>query len=90
MSTNANGPFRADHVGSLLRPTKLQQARMQHERKNVTAQRLREIEDESEKMSALKVLLTASFGTITGTSIFLTELAGSCSKRGITRWKWHR
>ena len=47
MSTNANGPFRADHVGSLLRPAKLQQARMQHERKNVTAQRLREIEDES-------------------------------------------
>jgi len=34
MSGNAKGPFRADHVGSLLRPAKLQQARMQRERKN--------------------------------------------------------
>jgi 5-methyltetrahydropteroyltriglutamate--homocysteine methyltransferase len=47
MSTNSKGPFRADHVGSLLRPAKLQQARIQRQRKNITPERLREVEDES-------------------------------------------
>jgi hypothetical protein len=37
MPTKAKGPFRADHVGSLLRPAKLQQARMQRLRKNFAA-----------------------------------------------------
>ena len=32
--------------GSLLRPHRLQQARMQRQRKNITAERLREIEDD--------------------------------------------
>ena len=47
MSTNTKGPFRADHVGSLLRPAKLQQSRIQRQRKNITPERLREVEDES-------------------------------------------
>jgi 5-methyltetrahydropteroyltriglutamate--homocysteine methyltransferase len=38
-------PFRADHVGSLLRPAALKQARGQRERGDISAEQLREIED---------------------------------------------
>ena len=38
-------PFRADHVGSLLRPPQLLQARDRAKRNEITAQQLREIED---------------------------------------------
>src|SRR6478609_10892935 len=38
-------PFRADHVGSLLRPAALKQARAKRERGEITAQELRTIED---------------------------------------------
>ena len=38
-------PFRADHVGSLLRPAALKQARAQRERGEITAEELKRIED---------------------------------------------
>jgi 5-methyltetrahydropteroyltriglutamate--homocysteine methyltransferase len=38
-------PFRADHVGSLLRPASLKQARAEHERGAITDQELSQIED---------------------------------------------
>ncbi|MGE5306096.1 MAG: 5-methyltetrahydropteroyltriglutamate--homocysteine S-methyltransferase [Alphaproteobacteria bacterium] len=38
-------PFRADHVGSLLRPPELLRAREQHQRGTLSAESLREIED---------------------------------------------
>ena len=38
-------PFRADHVGSLLRPAALKEARAKHAKGEITAARLREIED---------------------------------------------
>ena len=38
-------PFRADHVGSLLRPAALKQARAQRERGEITAEELKAIED---------------------------------------------
>ena len=40
-------PFRADHVGSLLRPAELLQAREKAKRNEISAQQLREIEDRS-------------------------------------------
>jgi 5-methyltetrahydropteroyltriglutamate--homocysteine methyltransferase len=40
-------PFRADHVGSLLRPPVLLQARAEHAAGAITAERLREIEDQA-------------------------------------------
>jgi 5-methyltetrahydropteroyltriglutamate--homocysteine methyltransferase len=40
-------PFRADHVGSLLRPPQLLQAREAAKRNEISAQQLREIEDRS-------------------------------------------
>jgi 5-methyltetrahydropteroyltriglutamate--homocysteine methyltransferase len=38
-------PFRADHVGSLLRPASLKQARAKRERGEITAEQLKTIED---------------------------------------------
>jgi 5-methyltetrahydropteroyltriglutamate--homocysteine methyltransferase len=38
-------PFRADHVGSLLRPAELKQARALHEGGAITADQLKEVED---------------------------------------------
>jgi 5-methyltetrahydropteroyltriglutamate--homocysteine methyltransferase len=40
-------PFRADHVGSLLRPAHLLRARADHAAGTITAERLREIEDQA-------------------------------------------
>jgi 5-methyltetrahydropteroyltriglutamate--homocysteine methyltransferase len=44
--TQINPPFRADHVGSLLRPKPLLDAREQFRNGNITGEELREIEDE--------------------------------------------
>jgi 5-methyltetrahydropteroyltriglutamate--homocysteine methyltransferase len=46
MSRRANPPFRADHVGSLLRPPRLQQARDDFAAGRITAADLRAVEDE--------------------------------------------
>ena len=43
--TTARPPFRADHVGSLLRPAEVKEARAGRERGEVTAAQLREVED---------------------------------------------
>ncbi|HXJ93517.1 MAG TPA: 5-methyltetrahydropteroyltriglutamate--homocysteine S-methyltransferase [Terriglobia bacterium] len=40
-------PFRADHVGSLLRPAELKQARARHESGEISAEELRAVEDRS-------------------------------------------
>jgi 5-methyltetrahydropteroyltriglutamate--homocysteine methyltransferase len=47
MSVDAKPPFRADHVGSLLRPKELLQAREDHAAGRVPAEELRRIEDEA-------------------------------------------
>jgi len=43
--TNLNPPFRADHVGSLLRPPELLEARVRHKQGQVSAADLRALED---------------------------------------------
>ena len=47
MSALTVPPFRADHVGSLLRPTKLVEARAQRARGELTPDQLRAVEDQS-------------------------------------------
>ena len=42
---NSKGPFRADHVGSLLRPAQLHEARARAKRGEIDAQALRAVED---------------------------------------------
>jgi 5-methyltetrahydropteroyltriglutamate--homocysteine methyltransferase len=45
MTSRATPPFRADHVGSLLRPPALKEAREAHKRGQITAAQLRATED---------------------------------------------
>jgi 5-methyltetrahydropteroyltriglutamate--homocysteine methyltransferase len=47
MAARQTPPFRADHVGSLLRPQKLQDARAARKAGKITADQLRTVEDES-------------------------------------------
>jgi 5-methyltetrahydropteroyltriglutamate--homocysteine methyltransferase len=47
MASRASPPFRADHVGSLLRPPALQRAREDHAAGRIDAAELRAIEDEA-------------------------------------------
>jgi 5-methyltetrahydropteroyltriglutamate--homocysteine methyltransferase len=47
MSTRTRPPFRADHVGSFLRPAKLLAAREQWKQQAITREQLREVEDEA-------------------------------------------
>lgn len=46
MTTRTKPPFRADHVGSFLRPARLKDARAKHEKGEMPADALRQIEDE--------------------------------------------
>ena len=45
MSLRTTPPFRADHVGSFLRPAYLLQAREQKAKGEITAEQLRAVED---------------------------------------------
>ena len=45
MTLRTKPPFRADHVGSLLRPAALKAARERHAKDEITAAALREVED---------------------------------------------
>jgi len=47
MSGAAGPPFRADHVGSLLRPAELLRARAEHEAGRISAAELRRVEDDA-------------------------------------------
>jgi 5-methyltetrahydropteroyltriglutamate--homocysteine methyltransferase len=97
MSKNAKGPFRADHVGSLLRPAKLLQARIQRLRKNITAEKLREIEDESIR-GVVKLQEDAGLQGVTDGELrrdywhldFLTQIGGVEFEEGHMPLHWHR
>jgi 5-methyltetrahydropteroyltriglutamate--homocysteine methyltransferase len=97
VAINAKGPFRADHVGSLLRPHRLQQARMQRMRKNITAERLREIEDDCIREVA-QMQEGAGLHGITDGELrrdywhldFLTRIGGVEFVEGHNPLKWHR
>jgi len=49
MTINLRAPFKVDHVGSLLRPEKVIQARKDHQKGNISAKELYEIETEEIK-----------------------------------------
>jgi len=97
MTSNGKGPFRADHVGSLLRPAKLQRARIQRMRKNITAEKLREIEDEAVR-EVVKLQEDAGLQGITDGEQrrdywhldFLTQIGGVVFEEGHNPLKWHR
>jgi 5-methyltetrahydropteroyltriglutamate--homocysteine methyltransferase len=97
MSKTVKGPFRADHVGSLLRPAKLLDARNRRARKNITAEKLREIEDESIR-EVVKLQEDCGLHGITDGELrrdywhldFLTRIGGVEFEEGHMPLQWHR
>lgn len=53
-TTITKAPFRADHVGSLLRPDRLHEARSEFKKGNISTEQLREVENEEIKRAVNK------------------------------------
>jgi len=83
-------PFRADHVGSLLRPPELLRAREQHQKGELSATALREVEDRSIR-AAVKLQENIGLQGITDGEYrrtiwhadFLRQFAGVTVKEGV-------
>jgi 5-methyltetrahydropteroyltriglutamate--homocysteine methyltransferase len=97
MTGTLSGPFRADHVGSLLRPPRLQKARDRAMRKNITKEALRKVEDEC-LAEITQMQENAGLMGITDGEIrreywhldFLTEIGGVEFEEGNLPLHWHR
>jgi 5-methyltetrahydropteroyltriglutamate--homocysteine methyltransferase len=83
-------PFRADHVGSFLRPKKLLDAREQHKAGTLSAAALRAVEDDAirdivryQEDLGLKGVTDGEFRRTYFHTDFLTKLAGVTTKGGI-------
>jgi len=89
-------PFRADHVGSLLRPPELKQARADHKNKKISGEQLKEIEDKSIR-SAIALQEAAGLQSVTDGELrrafwhvdFLTGFEGIAATQGQYALKFH-
>jgi 5-methyltetrahydropteroyltriglutamate--homocysteine methyltransferase len=88
-------PFRADHVGSLLRPTALKEARGKHERGEIGTDDLKAIEDREIKAVirkqeevGLKSVTDGEFRRASWRTDFLERLAGVESYQGDNKIKF--
>ena len=61
---NGCPPFRADHIGSVLRPQKLRQAFRQHVAKEITEEAFRSAQDEAIR-DVLRLQEDCGFGVVT-------------------------
>ena len=82
-------PFRADHVGSLLRPSALKEARLKHERGEIDAAELRAAEDEAiaavireQEAVGLEAVTDGEFRRASWQTDFLVALDGVESYHG--------
>ena len=82
-SMTDHAPFRADHVGSLLRPAELKDARDKRARGEITAEALAEIEDrliqeavERQEEIGLQAITDGDFRRQSWSSDFLTAIRG--------------
>ncbi|QTM98978.1 5-methyltetrahydropteroyltriglutamate--homocysteine S-methyltransferase [Sediminibacillus dalangtanensis] len=76
-------PFKGDHVGSLLRPERLKQARLQRQNGEITAEQLRNVEDEEiiravekQKQAGLQAVTDGEFRRSWWHFDFLEQLDG--------------
>jgi len=89
-------PFRADHVGSLLRPPELKTARAQFKQKKISASQLREVEDQAIR-SAVALQEAAGLQSVTDGEFrrafwhvdFLTGFEGIVATQGQYALKFH-
>lgn len=77
------GPFRADHVGSLLRPESVHAARREYAAGDITAEQLRAIEDDAirdavamQEAAGLPVVTDGEFRRANFMTDFLSQLGG--------------
>lgn len=82
--TLVKAPFRADHVGSLLRPENLKKARNEYKVGNITAEQLREVELQEIKRAVdqqieagLQVVTEGEFGRDWWHATFMEHLSGA-------------
>ena len=72
-------PFRADEVGSLLRPAKIKEARAKLEKGEISADDLRKIEDmEIEKVVHKQASVGSSSSSTLGLSVSARPIASIC------------
>jgi 5-methyltetrahydropteroyltriglutamate--homocysteine methyltransferase len=97
MSQRSTPPFRADHVGSLLQPQRLLDARKQREEGVIGADALGKIEDEcileAVKMQedlGLRGITDGEFRRTNWSSDFLTAIDGVGFGEGKVRASFHR
>ncbi|MFC5713079.1 5-methyltetrahydropteroyltriglutamate--homocysteine S-methyltransferase [Thalassorhabdus alkalitolerans] len=83
MSDTVKGPFRADHVGSFLRPERLKKDRLQRNRGEITAEELWEMENEEikrlvdkQKEAGLKAVTDGEFRRAWFHLDFMKEVEG--------------
>jgi 5-methyltetrahydropteroyltriglutamate--homocysteine methyltransferase len=83
MSLRASPPFRADHVGSLLRPAVLKEAREKRTRGEISAAALQEVEDREieqvirkQEQAGLKSITDGEFRRLSWNYDFLERLDG--------------
>jgi 5-methyltetrahydropteroyltriglutamate--homocysteine methyltransferase len=88
-------PFRADHVGSLLRSPALHEARLKHEKGEIDAAALRAIEDReivaliaNQEAVGLKSITDGEYRRASWQTDFLTALAGVEAYRGERKFKF--
>ena len=89
-------PFRADHVGSLLRPAELREARAAYKAKRISASQLREIEDRSiraavamQEAAGLESVTEGEFRRAFWHVDFLTGFEGIAATQGQYALKFH-
>jgi len=87
---SAKPPFKADHVGSFLRPKALLDARQQHQSGQISAEALRAVEDEAirgivkfQEDLGLKGITDGEFRRTFFHTDFLTQLDGVVAEGGI-------
>ena len=83
-------PFRADHVGSLLRPPELLRARDQHQERSLSGERLREIEDgcirdvvKMQEEVGLQAITDGEYRRTIWHADFLRQIEGVSIKQGV-------
>ena len=83
-------PFKADHVGSFLRPKELLEARQQHQDGEISAEALRAVEDDAirgivkfQENLGLKGITDGEFRRTFFHTDFLTQLDGVVTEGGI-------
>lgn len=96
MASRTRPPFRADHVGSLLRPPELLQAREQHKEGSITDEQLRAVEDDAiaevvrrQEEVGLQTATDGEFRRDSWSRDFIYQLGGVEMVEGGATRTWH-